>query len=183
MTTTAQVQSAKNKREEHEAAFLTQLHVQIERDDWIRRGFDEADFPRHPSDIEINPQTGEVKNFLIHTHDVVEARKRLIDLRDYLVEKFSEILEVVEEDGDDALLERGRERASRMIDMLNEQLPARFRRFLPHDVPPLTGTELPDEIWRTMAKQDASSLREKAKQSGTQARRRRRRAAEGSKPE
>lgn len=158
MTTTAQVQSAKNKREEYEAAVLMQLHVEVERNDWIRRGLDEADCPRHPLDIEINPQTGEVRSFLLYTRDAVEARERLIALRDYLIEKLPEMLDVAERDGDDALLGRGRERASSMIEMLNEQLPARLRRFLPHDVSPLSGTESPDEIWRTMAQQDASSL-------------------------
>ena len=163
MTTAAQAQSAKSKLEEHEAAFLMQLHVQVERDDCIRRGFDEADFPRHPSDIEINPQTGKVKNFLLYTRDAIDARKRLIALRDFLIGEMPRMLEAAKEDGDDALLARGREQACEMIDFFNERLPVRFRRVLSQDAPVLSGTESPNEIWQIITKQDASLLLDKSR--------------------
>ncbi len=125
--------------------------------------------PRHPSDIELDPENGTVRSFLIYTQDAVEARKRAIVLRDYLIEKFPEMLEVAEQEGDDSLLEWGRERASRMIDTLNEQLPIRFRRPLPQKAQPLSVYDSPEEIWRTMARDDAAALCNKAKQRKIQA--------------
>jgi len=94
--------------------------------------------------------------------------------RDYLIEKIPELLDVAEHDGDDLLLERGRERALEMIETLNALLPARFRRVLADDEPPFTVDKSPEEIWRTMAEQDAASLRRKAEGAKTQARPRRR---------
>ena len=172
MATAAQMQSAKNKRDQYEAAFLMQLDVQIALYEWIKHGLSEADFPRHPSDIELDPRTGDVKNFLIYTDDAVEARNRLIAHRDYLIDQFARMLEVAEQEGNDALLERGRERASRLIDTLNEQLPLRFRRFLPHEVQSPSGYDAPEEIWRSIARDDAASLCNKTKQREIQGRRR-----------
>jgi len=171
MTTAAQQQADKSRREEYQNALLTQIHVEWERAQFARQGMEEADMPRHPSDIELDPENGRVRSFLIYTQDAVEARKRAIVLRDHLIEKFPEMLEVAEQDGDDSLLELGRERASRMIDTLNEQLPVRFRRLLPHDVRPLSGNDSPEEIWQTMARDYAASLCNKAKQGEIQARR------------
>ena len=135
---------------------------------------DAADFPRHPSDIELNLETLEVKNYLIYTSDAVETRKRAIAFRDYLIEKIPELLDVAEQDGDDLLLEWGRKRALRLIETLNAQLPARFRRVLSEDEPPFSADQSPEELWRTMAEQDAACLRRKAERDKTQARPRRR---------
>ena len=67
MTSAAQTQAEKRKQDNYEQASLTQRWTQVELDVWTTRGLDAADFPRHPSDIELNSETLEVKNLsLIH---------------------------------------------------------------------------------------------------------------------
>lgn len=166
MTTTAEMQAAKSRRDKYDNALLIQIHVESERKLWAMQGMAEADMPRHPSDIELNPQTLEVKNFLIYTLDAIEARERLIALRDYSMEKFVETFDVAEEDGDDELLEHAREKAWRMIDALNELLPARFRRVIHRGTPPLSGNDSPEKIWRTWANDDAALFLENARERG-----------------
>ena len=121
-------------------------------------------------------------SYLIYTSDAIETRKRAIAFRDYLIEKMPELLDVAAKDGDDLLLELGREHALGMIEMLNAQLPARFRRVPAEDKPPLSADQSPEELWRTMAEQYAACLTRKVERAKTQARPRRR-TPKATKPE
>lgn len=158
MAATAQTQEAKAKREEYEAAILLKVQLECDRDILVAEGRAESDMVRHASDVEINSETLEVKNYLIFTHEEVEARRRAIEMRDFLIEKWPQMVLVAEEDGDDYLLESGRDMARALIEGINARLPSRLRRLLPGDVEPLAARGSPEEIWRAMAREIASVI-------------------------
>lgn len=153
---TAQAQEAKARQDVYEQAILLKIHLEHDRDVWVARGCAEADMPRHPSDIEINRETGEVRNLLLFTREEIEARKRVIRMRDFLIEQMPQMLLALQEDGDDPFLEIGRESARAFIDQANAKLPSRFRRHLPGEAHPLGAEATPEEIWRSWASDLAS---------------------------
>ena len=157
----AQAQAAKAKSDEYQAAIMLKIHLDHERDVWLAQGRSEGDMPRHSSDIEINPETREVKYFLLFTREEIEGRRRAIEMRDYLLGELPRMLLVASEEGDDCLLEIGRDSAATLIDSINAESAPRFRRFPPGNVSPLGATGLPKEIWHSMTGQIASVLMKK----------------------
>lgn len=154
----AQAQEAKAKQEEYEGAILLKIQLEYVRDAWVAEGRAEADMPRHPSDVEINRETGEVRNFLLFTREEVEARDRVILMRDFLIDRMPQMLLAVQEDGDDPFLKLGRESARTFIERANAGLPSRFRRPLPGEAPPLGAEGTPEETWRSVCSDLASFL-------------------------
>lgn len=148
----AKAQAQKQKRKEEEIAAAVKLKMELEcaRLKWVAKGRDEIDLALHPSDIEIDQATGEVKNFLALTGEEREARARRVEHRDYCLERIARSLEVGAEDGDDALLQMSRDAARHAVAHINETLPSRFRRVPPGDKPVLGPESSPEELWRAL---------------------------------
>src|SRR5438309_11691763 len=78
----AQAQQRKRKEEIAAAAFGLRLEFEIKRREWVSAGNDESELPLHPSDIEIDVQTGEVRYFLAFTEQERRGRASLVRFRD-----------------------------------------------------------------------------------------------------
>lgn len=158
LVTASQAQQEKLKQGNLKTALALKIDLEHQRDLWLLKGHVEADMATHPDDIEVNYQTGEVKNYLCLTDEQFEGRRRAIALRDYAIGVMPELLEAAK-DGDDLFLELGRERASRIIDKVNELLPQWRRRSLPgEDDPVLLPNQTPEEIWLALWRQAGSFL-------------------------
>lgn len=110
------------------AAFELKIALEEKRHHWVADGRDEAEMNLHPSDIEFDLETGEVKCYLPFTEEAFAARAKAVALRDQLLRAKARSLEVAAEDGDDALLQLSRDLAEGQIKLINEHLPPRFRR-------------------------------------------------------
>jgi hypothetical protein len=117
---------------------------------WVREGRNELEMHLHPSDIDINYVTGEVKYLLAFTAEEQKARAALIRLRDYLLIRIARSLEAAAEDGDDVFLQIGRDAASSSLLDINQRLPSRFRRVPPGDEPPIGPDSPPEEVWKAI---------------------------------
>jgi hypothetical protein len=94
----------------------------------VAEGRSEMSMAVHPSDIEINGQTGEVKLYVALTTEEREARARLRHILDGEQAILVRSIATVALEGDDPLLQLGREIAGEKIRRINEFLPSRFRR-------------------------------------------------------
>lgn len=153
----AQAQEAKAKQDEYDGAILLKIQLDHDRNIWVAKGHAEIDMLRHPSDIEINRETGAVTSFLIFTQEDFRVRQQAINMRDFLIEEVARLLHVAEVDGDDCLLQIRRDSATALIDGLNALLPPRFRRFLSE--PDCVLDKSPAEIWKSMGQDLASVLK------------------------
>ncbi len=144
----AQAQKQKWKDERLTTALGFKMDLELKRLEWVSDGREESRMSLHPSDIEIDGTTGEVKYFVAWTLEECKARARLVKLRDYLLERIARSLEVAAEDGDDALLEMSRDCARAAVVRINEHLPSRCRRVPPGDEPILGPDSAPEELWR-----------------------------------
>ena len=158
MVALAQEARDKRQRDEYSAAILVKIQLEHDRDVWVSAGRAENDMPRHPSDLEIHPQTMTIKNFLLFTQEAVDARAEAIALRDYLIARMPEMLQTALEEEDDLVLALGCELARSTIQFINEQIPRRFRRYLPGEPVPFQAAGSPDETWRRMMRELASDL-------------------------
>lgn len=141
-----QVQKDRNLR----AALLLQIELDAKRTDWLRQGRDEQDMLNHPSDIEIDSATGEVKHFLIFTEEQRAARAKLIAFRDYQLEQIARSEIVAAEDEDDAVLQQNRELALAAVIRINEHLPSRHRRLPPLEEPSIEPNSSPEELSKAL---------------------------------
>lgn len=148
----AQARQQKQKQDAVEAALAIKIQLEAERAQWLAQGHDEIDMPLHPSDVEIDGVTGEVKHFLAFTDEQRKARSKMIELRDYLIKVIERSQAAAAEDGDDAFLEINRVAALTSIVDINQKLPARFRRVPPGDEPPVNPESSPEEMWQAMMK-------------------------------
>jgi hypothetical protein len=158
ITGASEAQAAKTKKDNYEAAIMLKIQLEHERDIWVARGGSENDMPRHPGDIEIDSKTQEVKSFLLFTEDEIDARRRAIEFRDFLLNEASRSALAALEDGDDDLLELSRELVGALIGKLNAALAPRFRRPLPGAVGMPTCSGTPEEMWRAMTAELASRI-------------------------
>jgi hypothetical protein len=94
----------------------------------LAQGRAEMGMAVHPSDIEINWQTGDVKLYVAVTSEEREARARLRHMLDEEQAVLVRCIATVALDGDDPLLQLGREIAGEKIRRINEFLPSRFRK-------------------------------------------------------
>ena len=83
---------------------------------------------------------------LIFTREDFEARHRAIEMRDLIFRKMQQMVIAAEDDGDDWLLGIGRKSGRTLIDGINANLPARFRRLSPGDVEPLEARGRPKKF-------------------------------------
>ncbi len=112
-------------------ALRLKLGIEDVRDEFVATGGDEMKMAVHPSDIEINWLTGEVKCFIALTDEQKNARASLLN---HLADGHATLARshaTIAEDGDDALLKLGREIAVIKIHFANELLPSRLRRAAP----------------------------------------------------
>ncbi len=146
----AQAQQQNRKDDAIAAACGLKLELELKRVEWVADGREELEMALHPSDIEIDGATGEVRYFLAFTREEREARANLVEQRNYLLERIARSLAVAVEDGDDALLEISRDAARAAVVKINEHLPSRFRRVPPGDEPAVGPESSPEELWRTI---------------------------------
>lgn len=143
----AQAQKQKRKEEAISAAIKLKMELECARLEWVAKGRDEMEMIAHPTDIEINGVTGEVKSFVIFTAEDVRGRAKLIELRDFAIDIIERGKQTVAEEGDDPILKLGRDLAQEQIRFCNERLPSRFRRFPAGEGPPLTLGSSAQQYW------------------------------------
>lgn len=146
----AKTQQQKRKEDTVAAALALKIQLEAERNQWLAKGHDELAMALHPSDVEIDGITGEVRNFLVFTEEHRKARAKLVEFRDHLLERIARSLAVAAEDGDDELLQISRDAAHACIVDINQKLPPRFRRVPPGDKPPVGPDSSPEEMWRAV---------------------------------
>lgn len=143
----AQAQKQELKDEEIAAAVTLQTELECARIEWVAKGRDEMEMVAHPTDIEIDGVTGDVKCFVIFTSEAVRARSKMIEIRDFALKVIERGKQTVAEEGDDPILKLGRDVAQGQIRFINELLPPRFRRFPTGEGPPLTLDSSPQQYW------------------------------------
>ena len=148
----AQAQKQKLKNEEMAAALRLQVDLECARIEWVAKGRDEVEMVAHPTDVEINGVTGDVKCFVIFTAEAVRARAKIIELRDFAIAVIERGKQTVAEEGDDPLLKLGRDVAEEQIRFFNERLPPRFRRFPTGEGPPLTLDRSAQQYWNHLTR-------------------------------
>lgn len=154
----AETAAAKLKRDDFTAGTALRIDLEHQRSLWLAKAKSESEMAVHPLDIELGQRTGPVTNYILLTDEAVVARTEAIALRDYLLERWPQFLEAARE-GDDVLLQMGRECASDIIDAVNEHLPKWRRRYLlGTGVSPIDFAQSPEEIWHGMTKQAVSIL-------------------------
>lgn len=146
----AQAHEQKRKADAIEAGLRLKIQLDFMIKEAVARGQSELDLPTHPSDIEINFETGEVKCFVAFTDEQCRLRSRFVSLRDYLLTRIERSLAAAAEDGDDELLRLGREMNQRLISRLNELLPPRMRRLPPGEKPEFDLDRPPEELWQAL---------------------------------
>jgi hypothetical protein len=119
---------------EHAKLLATALEqkalLETKRHDWVGSGRDEAEMPIHPSDIVIDGETGNVVSYAALTEEELQARRKLIAVRDEQQAIITRGVAGVVTGEDDALMKVGREVAEEIFDLINERLPPRFRKEL-----------------------------------------------------
>lgn len=124
----AQAHKDKVQSETLRLAYGLKLDLEISRTSWLAQGGNEMSMVLHPSDVEIDWQTGQVKLYWAVTCEERAARALLLRMLDEGQAVLLRSIATIAEDGDDRLLEIGREIAERQICIVNEHLPSRFRR-------------------------------------------------------
>ncbi len=112
-------------------AYRLKLRFEEARDHWVATGRAEMDMEVHPSDIEINGLTGEVKYFIALTDEERAAREMMLEHLEEGHAVLARAEGAIAETGDDVLLELGRDLALIKIHFANELLPSRLRRAAP----------------------------------------------------
>lgn len=146
----AKAQQQKRKDEAIATAFVIKIQLEQKRVEWVADGHEEMTMAVHPSDIEIDCVTGQVKYFLAWTQEDRDARAKAVKLRDYLLEQIARSFATAAADGDDSLLQTSRKCARAAVLAINEHLPSRFRQVPPGDGPTVGPDSSPEEIWRAM---------------------------------
>lgn len=131
LTFDAEARKQKARSEALNYALRLKLDIEDVRNEFVATGGDEWKMAVHPSDIEINGLTGEVKCFIALTDEQRNARVTLLNQLATGHAVLERSAATIAEDGDDALLKLGRELAVIKILFANELLPARMRREVP----------------------------------------------------
>lgn len=150
--TDAEARQKKRREEAIAQAFASKLELEAHRIEWVAAGKREEDMIAHPTDIEVDPTSGEVKYFLALTADEQRHRSKLIEFRDYLLSVLERSEAAAAEDGDDIFLQSGRRFAQSAVKALNGKLPMRFRRVPPETPRPLSLEDPPEHLWRELMK-------------------------------
>lgn len=103
--------------------------LEVRRQLWIASGRREEDIPLHPDDIEIDPQTLEVRIHHAFTSEQLSARAELISARDEVLEWIARAESTLaEKEAGEELVQWGLEFAQKQLPVLNAALPPRLRR-------------------------------------------------------
>ena len=124
----AQAREDSQRRELLLRAYELKLDLEEARDQYVAGGGDEFSMRVHPTDIEIDYAKGDVRFFIPLTDEEWAARAylvRVLNDEHVILERHSETVMI---DGDDALLQLGREGAIFRVHVANEALPPRLRR-------------------------------------------------------
>jgi hypothetical protein len=108
-------------------AMLQKVELEGARTAWLAAGGDELAMAIHPSDLEVDMSTGDVVSFAALSEEQLDARAKLLCLRDQQQEVITRSLCAAATDGDDYILRNVREAAAQTYDQINRMLPARFR--------------------------------------------------------
>lgn len=127
MSMKAQAQRDKAQAELLASSYSLKFNLEQWRLRWVALGRDECDLDPHPSDIQINWSTGEVRLYLVLMQEERDARTTLLKMREEQQSILKRSWATIAEDGDDHFLRLGREIARERIRMINEYLAPRFR--------------------------------------------------------
>lgn len=108
-------------------ALLQKATLEHARREWIASGRNEADMPLHPDDLEICPQTGDVRNYMAMTEEAREGRKRALKMRDEKVAIVARSLRARELGTETQQWKLECELAEELIETINALLPPRLR--------------------------------------------------------
>jgi hypothetical protein len=124
----------RRNQKEHAELFGSALELkhtlEIRLQQWLASGRTEEEFPLHPDDIEIDPQTLDVRNYYQIGPQQREARTQLIRARDELLEWIARATATLAEEEEDVggLVQDGLDFALEQLPQLNDALPPRLRR-------------------------------------------------------
>jgi hypothetical protein len=118
-----------------------ELKVSLEehRREQVKMGAREESILIHPADIEIDPETLDVRIYAPVTMEQVKARRECIAARDECIAWLARGEATLAEDGPDELVQFGLEFAREQLTRFNEVLPPRLRRWSAADEPPKFG--------------------------------------------
>lgn len=116
----------------HAASFGKAIELKIllegELQKWRAAGRREEDIPFHPSDVEINYQTLDVRYYLPLTGEQLKARADMIELRDELLKSIAVDEFLLHEVGENEVLSSALGFSREMVAQINDALPPRFRK-------------------------------------------------------
>jgi Family of unknown function (DUF5681) len=128
MLQTAQARDGTTRTERLRFAYELKLDLQEARDKYVAAGRDELTMQVHPSDVEIDCVTGDVRFFTPITDEDWAGRELLLRLLDEAHVVLARVVATLQEEKDDPFLQLGREVAIFKAHIANEGLPPRFRR-------------------------------------------------------
>jgi hypothetical protein len=111
-------------------ALFQKAVLELERQQWVASGRDEADMLMHPDDFEICPQSGNVRNFVPITEEVRKGRRRALLLQEECVAKIARSLKARQLGCETHQWKLECELAEELLQTINELLPPRFRKEL-----------------------------------------------------
>jgi hypothetical protein len=109
-------------------AIVQKAGLEHERRQWLAEGRDEADLMLHPDDLEICPQTGDVRNFLALTEEAREGRRQALKMQEEKVAIIGRSLRARKLGLETQLWAYERELAEQLLETINQVLPPRLRR-------------------------------------------------------
>lgn len=116
-------------------ALFQKAALELERQQWVASGRDEADMLLHPDDLEICPQTGDVRNFAPLTEEAREGRRKALTLQQECIATIARSSGARQLRLETPQSKLECELAEELLASINELLPPRYRK-------ELTGREL-----------------------------------------
>lgn len=109
-------------------AIFQKASLEQDRRQWLADGRDEVDLMLHPDDLEICPQTGDVRNFLALTEEAREGRRQALRMQEEKVAIISRSLRARKLGIETKLWAYECELAEQLLETINGVLPSRFRK-------------------------------------------------------
>ena len=122
----AEAQRDKAKGEFFAQAYSLKVEIELRQRRWAAMGREE-DLDIHPSDIELDWEKGQARLYLLFTEEHRNSRAKALKLLEEQQAILKRSWATIAEEGDDYLLQLGRQLARSKIHVLNEYLPPRLR--------------------------------------------------------